>query len=217
MKDGNAQMAAMQVQFEETIAKLREDLAARLPVQEAANKTMREEREEAAEKEATRADLERMQRGKEATDAENREYEAKLNRLRRERSLGTSFGGQGGGGSADRRGTAATTMGSMWTREVSAGGGLGQGLPYVPRGIVPKFPVKCLPYVYIAWERRFEVFITNQGLGLFGVLDPRCLTGSALLDCHVLKGFGIYMIGILGSLSDVWEASSGLSRMLFTR
>ena len=23
-----------------------------------------------------------------------------------------------------------------------------------------------------------------------------------MLDCHVLKGFGIYMIGILGSLSD---------------
>ena len=37
----------------------------------------------------------------------------------------------------------------------------------------------------------------NNG-GLFGVLGSRCL-----LDCHVLKGFGIYMIGILGSLSDV--------------
>ena len=24
-----------------------------------------------------------------------------------------------------------------------------------------------------------------------------------MLDCHVLKGFGIYTIGILGSLSDV--------------
>ena len=24
-----------------------------------------------------------------------------------------------------------------------------------------------------------------------------------MLDCHVLKGFGIYMIGILDSLSDV--------------
>ena len=33
---------------------------------------------------------------------------------------------------------------------------------------------------------------------LFQVLGSRCLTGSALLDCHVLKGFGIYMIGILG-------------------
>ena len=43
MEDGNAQMAAMQAKFEETIAKLREDLTARLRVEEAANKTMREE------------------------------------------------------------------------------------------------------------------------------------------------------------------------------
>ena len=113
------------------------------------------------EKEVTRADGERVQRKKEA---ENREYEAKLDRLRKEKALGTSFGGQGGGDSADRRGTAATTMGSMWTRGVSTGGGLGQSLPYVPRGIVPKFPVERPPYVYIAWERRFEVFIANQGL-----------------------------------------------------
>ena len=40
MEDGNAQMAAIQAQFEETIAKLREGLTARLRVQEAANKTM---------------------------------------------------------------------------------------------------------------------------------------------------------------------------------
>ena len=46
-------MAAMQAQFEETIAKLREDLTARMRVQEAANKTMREEREKAAKREAT--------------------------------------------------------------------------------------------------------------------------------------------------------------------
>ena len=37
-----------------------------------------------------------------------------------------------------------------------------------------------------------------------------------MLDCHVLKGFGIYMIGILGSLSDVWEASPGFPCMRFT-
>ena len=47
---------------------------------------------------ALQADLERVQREKEA---DNREYEAKLDRLRRERSLGTSFDGQGGGNSAD--------------------------------------------------------------------------------------------------------------------
>ena len=113
------------------------------------------------ETEATRADLERVQRDKEA---ENREYEAKLDRLRRERSLNTTFDGQGGDNSADRRGTAALTMGPMWTRGVSTGGGLGQRLPYVPRGVVPKFPVECPPYVHIAWERRFEVFIANQDL-----------------------------------------------------
>ena len=42
MEYGNSQMAAMQAQFEETIAKLR--------VQETANQTMREEREEAAKR-----------------------------------------------------------------------------------------------------------------------------------------------------------------------
>ena len=79
--------------------------------------------------------------------------------------MGTSLNGQGGGGSADRGGTAATTMGPMWMRGVSVGGGLGQGLSYVPRGVVPKFPAECPPYVYIAWKRRFDVFIANQGLG----------------------------------------------------
>ena len=53
MEDGKAQMATMQAQFEETIAKLREELTARLRVQQAANKTMREEREETAKREAT--------------------------------------------------------------------------------------------------------------------------------------------------------------------
>ena len=46
---------------------------------------------------------------------------------------------------------------------------------------------------------------------VFGILGSRCLTRSALLDCHVLKGFGIYMIGILDSLSDVVEALYGYS------
>ena len=56
---------------------------------------------------------------------------------------------------------------------------------------------------------------------LFGLLGSRCLTGSALLDCHVLTGFGIYMIGMLDSLSDVWKASTGthhvISSCMFTR
>ena len=114
---------------------------------------------------ALRAESERLQREKGAAEAANREYEVKLERLRKERSMGTSFDGQGGGGSADRRGTAATTMGLMWTRGVNVGGGLGQSLSYVPRGLVPKFPAECPPYVYITWERRFEVSVANQGLG----------------------------------------------------
>ena len=96
---------------------------------------------------ALRVNLERVQKEKEADAAEN---EAKFERLRRERPLGPSFDGQGGGGSVDRRGTAAPTMGFMWTRGVRTGGGLGQSLPYIPRGIVPKFPVKCSPSEYIA-------------------------------------------------------------------
>ena len=62
---------------------------------------------------ALRADLERLQREKGAAKAANREYDLNLERLRKERSMGTSFDGQGSGGLADRRGTAATTMGSM--------------------------------------------------------------------------------------------------------
>ena len=53
MENGNSQMAAMQAQFEETIAKLRKSLTSRQRVQEAANQTMREERKEAAKREAT--------------------------------------------------------------------------------------------------------------------------------------------------------------------
>ena len=52
-------------------------------------------------------------------------------------------------------------------------------------------------------------YLQNVQDTVFEVLSSRCLTGSALLDCHVLKGFGIYMIGILDSLSDVWKASTG--------
>ena len=102
MEDGNARMAAMEAEFQETIAQLREDFTSRLRVVEASNKKMREE-------------------------AANRESEAKLERFRKERSLGTSFAGQGGGNAADCRGTAVSAMGSMWTRGVSTGADLEQG------------------------------------------------------------------------------------------
>ena len=96
--------------------------------------------------------------------AVNRESQAKLERSRKERSLGTSFAGQGGGSAADRRGTAVSAMGSMLTRGVSTGADLGQPLQNFPRGILPKLPVICSPSQYIAWEQRFEAFLTDQGL-----------------------------------------------------
>ena len=140
------------------------------------------------EKEATQAELARVQLEKEASDAENREHGM---RFRRERSLGTSFGEQGGGGSADRRGTAAPTMGSMWTRGVRTGGGLGQSLPYVPWGTVPKSPTECPPYVCIAWERQFHVFITNQGLGHTISPDtPQIAVFSCPDDAYLFDHFG---------------------------
>ena len=141
---------------------------------------------------ALQADLERVQRENEAMQQEKREKEATdSGRLRRERSLGTSFGRQGGGVSADQRGTAATTMGFMWTRGVSTGAGLGQSLPYVPRGIVPKFPMECPPYVYIAWERRFEGFIPNQGLSHTISPDaPQIAVINSVDDAYLFGHFG---------------------------
>ena len=68
-------------------------------------------------------------------------------------------------------------------------------------------------YRRFTWQflKSFCDSISYLAGGLFGILGSRCLTGSALLDCHVLKGFGIYMIGILDSLSDVVEALFGHS------
>ena len=124
-------------------------------------------------------------------EAANREYEAKLERLRKERSLGTSFDGQGGGNSADRRETVVSTRGPMWTRGVSNGGDLGRGLPYVPRDIVPKFPVECPLYEYVAWERRFEVFIANQGLRHTISSDaPEIAVISCINDAYLFVHFG---------------------------
>ena len=77
MEDENTRMAAMKAKFEKEIAQLREDFTSMLRVEEAANKRMREA---AAKREAA-----------------NRESEAKLERSRKERSLGTPFAGQGGG------------------------------------------------------------------------------------------------------------------------
>ena len=82
-------------------------------------------------------------------------------------------------------------MGSMWRRGVSAIGGLGQSLPYVSWGTVPKFPMECPPYVYIAWERRFNIFISNQGLGhTISPGAPRIDVISCADDTYLLGHFG---------------------------
>ena len=125
----------MSVLEEEEVAALRADL-----------ETMKRE------KEAAQAELARVQLEKEASDAENREHGMKF---RRERSLGTSFGEQGGGSSADRRGTAAPTMGSMWPRGVRTGGGLGHSLPYVPRVLYQNSPGNALHMYTFPWRDSF--------------------------------------------------------------
>ena len=176
---------------DEDVAALRADLERvqrEKETEQREKETMQREKETMKrEREAMQAELDRVQLEKEASDAENREYGM---RFRRERSLGTSFGERGGGGSADRRETAASPMGPMWTRGVSTGGGLGQSLPYVPRGTVPKFPMEC-PYVNIAWERRLHIFITNQGLGHTISPDaPQIAVISCADDAYLFGHFG---------------------------
>ena len=74
---------------------------------------------------------------------------------------------------------------------MSTGGGLEEDSPYVPRGIVPKFPVECSPYVCIAWERRFEVFIANQGLRHTISPDaPEIAVISCFNDAYLFGHFG---------------------------
>ena len=90
------------------------------------------------------------------------------------------------------------------------GGGLGQGLSYVSRDGVPKFPAKGPPYVYIAWERCFEVFIANQGLGHNISPDaPQITVISCVDDAYLFGHFGEALVtaqrGIEVHLrSDCW-------------
>ena len=130
----------------EEVAALRADL----------EKVHREKETEKREKEATQAELDRVQLENEASDAENREYGM---RFRRERSLGTSFGERGGGGSADRRGAAASPMGPMWTRGVSTGSGLGQSLPCMSLGAQYQNSPWNVLLIYISPGRDVLIFL----------------------------------------------------------
>ena len=112
---------------------------------------------------ALRAELEKAKREIGAIKAKTRECETEFERLRRERSWGTSFDRQSGDNSTGCRGTAVLTMGSMWTRGVSTAADLEQSLTYVSRGIVPKLPVECSPSEHIVCEQRFKFFYSRSG------------------------------------------------------
>ena len=155
-----------------------------------------------AEVERVKQDLVRIRREGEAMKQKN-QYE----RLRRERSWGTSFDRQGGDNSADRRGTSVPTMGSMWTRRVSTAADLEKRLTYVSRGIVPKLPVECSPSEYIAWEQRFEFFIANQGLRHTISLDaPEIAVISCTNNAYLFGQFGEELVlehrQVWGYISD---------------
>ena len=60
---------------------------------------------------------------------------------------------------------------------------------------------------YNVGEKPNVLYCTLTICLMFGVLGPRCCTRPPLLDCHVLKEFGIYMIGILGRLYGCMEES----------
>ena len=155
-----------------------------------------------AELERAKTDLARIRREGEAMK-QKKEYE----RLRRERSWGTSLDRQGGDNSADRRGTAVPTMGFMWIRGVSTATDLEQSLTYVSRGIVPKLPVECSPSEYIAWGQRFEFFIANQGLRhTISLNAPEIAVISCTNNAYLFGQFGEELVlehrQVWGYISD---------------
>ena len=109
-------------------------------------------------------------------------------------------------------------MGPMWTRGVSATGGLRQSLPNFPRGIVPKFPVECSPSEYIAWERRFEAFIADQGLRHTISPDaPEIAVISCTNNAYLFGQFGEDLVTnhrrVWGYISDVTAGATFEDRL----
>ena len=96
-------------------------------------------------------------------------------------------------------------MGPMRTRGVSTSGGLGEDSPYVPRGIVPKFPVECSPYEYITWERRFNFFLANQGLRHTISPDaPELAVISCINDGYLFGHFGETLVTDHRRVGDIF-------------
>ena len=85
---------------------------------------------------------------------------------------------------------------------MSVGGGLRQGLFYLLRGVVQKFPVECPPYVYIAWERRFGGFVANQGLG--HTISPDALQIAAIIRVDNAYLFGHFGEALVTEHRRVW-------------
>ena len=94
---------------------------------------------------------------------------------------------------------------------MSTGGGLGEDSPYVPRGIVPKYPVECPSYVYIARERRFECFLANQGLR--HTISPDALEIAVISCINDAYLFGQFREALVTDHRRVWgyisEATAG--------
>ena len=179
----------------EKVAALRADL-----------ETMKREKEEVT---ALRAELERAKKNlaRIRREGETMKQRKEFERLRRERSWGTCFDRQVGDNSADRRGTAVPTMGTVWPRGVSTAADSEQSLTYVYRGIVPKLPVECSLSKYIAWEQRFEFFIANQGLRHTISLDaPEIAVISSTNNAYLFGQFGEELVlehrQVWGYISD---------------
>ena len=71
--------------------------------------------------------------------------------------------------------------------------------------------MECTPYVYIAWERRFEVFIANQGLR--HTISPDALEIAVIGCINDAYLFGHFGGALVTDHKRVWgyifEATAG--------
>ena len=62
--------------------------------------------------------------------------------------------------------------------------------------------MECPPYVYIAWERRFEVFVANQGLG--HTISPDALRIAVIRCVNDAYLFGHFGEALVTDHRRVW-------------
>ena len=77
-----------------------------------------------------------------------------------------------------------------------------ESLPNFPRGVVPKFPVEYSPSEYIAWERRFEAFIADQGLR--HTISPYALEIAVISCTNNAYLFGQFGENLVTNHRRVW-------------